>query len=105
MSWLQTSPLFPAVLPTFEQQRIELWVHLHADFFSINTQWTLHIPGFGIHGFNQPQMENSIFSPWLGVHRCGGRTVCITILYERLEHPWILGCPGTNPSWILRDCS
>lgn len=60
--------------------------------FLINTQLALCIPGFHVHGFNQPWITNGVFDLQLGLHGCGGLTVCIVLphLYTGLEHLWIL---------------
>lgn len=83
-------------------------VYLHAEFFSISIPSALSIPEFCIRGFSQPQIENSISDPWLGIHRCRGVTVCVVVrhfiwgTWASVEFDAWAG-PGTNPRPVPRN--
>lgn len=69
---------------TFEQHRLKMHAPTYRQSFSTNIQSALFICRFYIQGFNQLQMENSIFNPWLGIRRCGGPIMyCSIPFYAR----------------------
>lgn len=50
----------------------------------------------------------TVFHPWLGVHRCGGQTVCIDLCHfiQRIRASIdfaIYQGPGISPPWIPRN--
>ena len=67
----------------------------------------LYIQGFCIPVFNQPQIENSIFNPWLEIWGFRGPTTCIVLFYF-IERTWAstdfgIWGPGTNTLQILKN--
>ena len=63
----------------FEQHGFELQGPLMYGFSLKNIQLTIHLLGLYISRFNQPQVENSIFDPQMGICGCGELTMCIVL--------------------------
>lgn len=83
---------------TLEQYGLEviLWVLLYADFFSINIQSSLHIPSFHICGFNQQQIDNSSFDPWLEGDQLCRRKTWASVDFGIWFWPWKQSPVGTK---------